>query len=491
MSLGVALQSVAYYVFACAPCHKCAYRRRRKREAAQAQHQQGNLEVGEQGLYQHPSPFSTNLYWREEMNLGPGPPEKKKNGNNRNQRALTAGTESSTGSSAAVSQGDTASPLELHLTADERLSGDNWNRRRYQREDEDLWGHDRNVSDTADPQSHGPGGGSSVGVIGVGKGQRKMPENYHVARNPPVNELHPAVVSTQPTAKKELKWMLQPPPSVHVMSGKMRINRSRSDSGGSRKGEEQNLGRQVGERLLEAKIRRGAPSTSELDLSGRKEPKTLGQSSTASLDDQQDDGDPRSSAETTCTDSSWRKKRPPPIRIAEDAIARHDETSYVTPSPRSFAVYGANRGSKLQRDQLQRPALPLVTSSSSQIPTISTMKNSRASTSLLPAGTMSERRPIVQRAPDSTSSLQILQTLVSPNSLNNARTTPFGKQDAHPPALPPSSPLEDRLLTSFATFRWGWNDEEGDRPHLITQNENWEDDVDQQRRPMHRWSMDI
>ncbi|KAL8718757.1 MAG: hypothetical protein Q9225_004154 [Loekoesia sp. 1 TL-2023] len=208
-------QSAVFYYVSCAPCTQLAYRRRRRKGAARLKLEKEM----EEGLYPHPSPFSTNIYWRKEMALGPGPPRKKKDRdkerqqksrgrgpNEECQRDLVTGSSVGTGTSSADTVVASSSVQGVVEPEQERRSGDDWNRRRYQREDEFLWGID-NVSEVGD--------------------------NYCTARNPAVNDLHPPVVSTQPTHRSETRWMLQPPPSAKVMEGKERANRSRSGSGGS------------------------------------------------------------------------------------------------------------------------------------------------------------------------------------------------------------------------------------------------------------------
>ncbi|KAI9759054.1 MAG: hypothetical protein M4579_002643 [Chaenotheca gracillima] len=486
MSLGVALQSVLYYVVACSACRKVSYRRKRKREAAQAKLEHDALEVGENGLYQHPSPFSTNLYWREEMTLGPGPPQKK--GNNRNQRALTAGTSSSMSSSAAVSQGEAASPSEVQLTVDERSSADNWNRRRYQREDEELWGHGRELLHSASEHLHGAARGSSIGVVGLSRTtSRQTVENYYVARNPPVNELHPPVVSTQPTNKRELRWMLQPPPSAHVMSGKERANRSRSDSAGSRRGEDPNLGRRVGERLLEQK-RRGGHGNTDIELSDRKDElrsRPPGWSSSSTLTGQSHDRDPRSSADTINSDGSRRKQRPPPIYVSGDPTGQSDQR--LRWSEDSF---GAN-GGRPEREVPIRPPLPAILSSSNNISRIKTLPARPTDVSL--SRGPSPSRPTNHRAPSSTSSLHLLQKLVPPQSNPNERLAPGELRGPPPPALPPPSPFEEeKLHASLATFSWGYTERDGRAGdnELEKQHGSWSH-FEGHSRPTKRWSMDI
>lgn len=235
-------QSAVFYYLSCAPCAKIAYQRHRHKTTQRAKTERATTEM-EQGLYQHPSPFSTNIYWREEMALGPGPPQKKSNkdrekGRAESSRGLRSGGAGSS-SVAGTSSADTVVELELEQPG-----------RRYQREDENLWG---TSSESIESMSRSSTNGSRAGY-------------YYVARNPAVNEMHPPVVSTHPTHPSQTRWMLQPPPSAKIMEGKMISSRRRSASGvsnasdSSRRRDDRSLGRKVGERLLEGKVKRGEGS---------------------------------------------------------------------------------------------------------------------------------------------------------------------------------------------------------------------------------------
>lgn len=241
-------QSAVFYYLSCAPCTKIAYQRRRHKATQRARAERAATEM-EQGLYQHPSPFSTNIYWREEMALGPGPPQRNRNkdrekGRAESSRGLRSGGGGS-GSLAGTSSADTMVEIELGVSREQDQVG-----RRYQREDENLWGVS---SDSITSMSRSSTTGSRTGY-------------YYLARNPAVNDLHPPVVSTQPTHPSQTRWMLQPPPSAKIMEGKTTSSRRRSGSGvsnvsdSSRRRDDKSLGRKVGERLLEGKVKRGEGS---------------------------------------------------------------------------------------------------------------------------------------------------------------------------------------------------------------------------------------
>lgn len=253
-------QSAVFYYFSCAPCVRIRYHRRQRKQTkrARAESEKVATEMMEQGIYQHPSPFSTNIYWREEMVLGPGPPPKNRNRDrsktesSRGLRSGGVGSSSITGTSSDTVVDDEASRI-ISEAGHDRRSGEDWNKRRYQRDDEILWGEN-----TEDEDRTGIANRNGIG-------------SCYYSRNPAVNDLHPPVVSKVSTRHSETRWMLQPPPSARIMEGKERLSsRSRSGSGVSSKSGESNrkrddvsLGRKVGERLMEEKVRRGEyPSVS-------------------------------------------------------------------------------------------------------------------------------------------------------------------------------------------------------------------------------------
>ena len=153
--------------------------------------------------------------------MGPGPPLKRASnkGKSDSMRRLNTG---GPGSSAGASTADTPRVLSSMdgTTEEVSLEGgtEDWNRRRYQRADEALWG-------SADLESEP---GESIRMTMMGISVRNPSGTFYAARNPAVNDLHPPVVSTPPSCKNETRWMLQPPPSAKVMSGKTPANRSRS-----------------------------------------------------------------------------------------------------------------------------------------------------------------------------------------------------------------------------------------------------------------------
>jgi len=365
MSLPVAIQSVLYYILSCSTCNKVIHRRKAKVQAQKDRAEKAKIEDEQPGLYRHPSPFRTNPYWDEEIALGPNP-ARKKNGNCKTEstKALNVtatGNGSSITSSGALSLAG-GSPTNT-TTEGSRISGEGWNRKLYQRENEPLWGFDL----------PGPGqrikdaiarAGTTAGRLFEGKltskddsgddsdvDQKPSARNYYVGRNPPVNDLHPPVVTTTPTGPAETSWMLQPPPSAKVMEGKERVAslRSRADSNGSsrRGGDDIPLSRKVTEKLAASKLRVGTPEFAELRPSSSR----------------------RSSRPATQGSVKKQRRSSSTSSDEEDSIVsrrKHKALTVAVPSPVTPSKAVLNR-SEMQ-ELPPRPKLDTILSSSTQIP---------------------------------------------------------------------------------------------------------------------------
>jgi hypothetical protein len=309
MSLPVALQSVLFYVVACTPCAKVRHRNKAKVQAKKERLEKARVEAEQPDLYRHPDPFSTNPYWSEEIMMGPSLPKKGKarNDANKSERGLTsAGVDSGIGtrSSLAISNAGTSAsakdlpmpmptqprsqtplseptvvassseePSSPTLTQTASVSTrDDWNLQRYQREDEELWGHELSRTGhklmDALKQASTSAGRFVEAKLGMEKEKEKQVTDtdrynfYFTPKNPPVNDYHPPVVSSKPAHRDGHRWMLQPPPSAKVMEGKIPVSRCASMASVSSRrtaatSEGPGLSRLVGERLVEAKIRNG------------------------------------------------------------------------------------------------------------------------------------------------------------------------------------------------------------------------------------------
>ncbi|KAK1757456.1 hypothetical protein QBC47DRAFT_156736 [Echria macrotheca] len=301
MSFCVAVQSAIFYFVACTPCNKVLHRRKAKIKAKKEKEEKARVILEQPHLYQHPDPFHTNPFWAEEIRMGPSLQPKKKGGNSKSasQRGLAnpsqdlshTGTESTIAISPAttsanavpkptippspaaagigssptiVQEEDTSATLSKTASVS---TGDGWNYKRYQREDEELWGLEFSKTGQklmdAIKQAGTTAGRFVESKLGI---EKQVTEEdrynfYFSPRNPPVNDYHPPVVSSKPTHPDALRWMLQPPPPAKVMEGKVPVSRTGSMmSVGSRRAGVSDgipMGRLVGERALEAKIRNG------------------------------------------------------------------------------------------------------------------------------------------------------------------------------------------------------------------------------------------
>ncbi|KAK0730461.1 hypothetical protein B0H67DRAFT_477933 [Lasiosphaeris hirsuta] len=301
MSFCVAVQSAIFYFVACTPCAKVRHRERARQKAKREREEKARVVAEQPHLYQHPDPFNTNPYWAEEIRMGPALPKKGKGGDNgksASQRRLTGasrdGTSVGTASSIAISPiatnigvkpnpnpSSSPSPSSSPTVVPEEdaasatlsktasvSTGDDWNFKRYQREDEELWGHEFSKTGQklmdAIKQAGTTAGRFVESKLGI---EKQVTEEdrynfYFSPRNPPVNDYHPPVVSSKPIHKDALRWMLQPPPPAKVMEGKVPVSRTASMmSVGSRRtvgtSDGMSLGRRVGERAFEARIRNG------------------------------------------------------------------------------------------------------------------------------------------------------------------------------------------------------------------------------------------
>lgn len=381
MSLDVALQSVAFYVLSCATCSKINHRRKARATAKRERAEKHALETEQPGLYRHPSPFNTNPYWNEEILLGPGPPKRKDKSSGEDSRTTSTRALNTAGQGSSLnSEGYPGSSATTAVT-DRPLSGEGWNMKRYQREDEELWGREGSDHDQ-------PGTGQrireafaraeeSMGstfrllegrISGIMKEDKDTERNpYYVARNPPVNDLHPPVVSTAPTSKEATRWMLQPPPSAKIMEGKERATRDRSTSrSSSRKaGDIENLSRQITERAIEEKLRRGEiPTDLEMGLLNHSALSLKAPSSIALKAPKITKARSQSFEEGVSEyGSSQQRGMPSPFSIAADRRVSIDSID-------SRPSLQATSKTTIKDDHLRRPGLDTINSSSIPIPTL-------------------------------------------------------------------------------------------------------------------------
>jgi hypothetical protein len=412
MSLAVALQSVLYFVLSCQPCRNVAHERRRARQAALDNQENARMAMEEPDGYAHPAPFSTNIYWQEEINLGPGPPPQRLTRAER-RRKLNSKTPGSSGY---------VSPEGMHTPTGEKTGGINWNRQRYHREDEPLWGRDI-LHDTRDEggATHRALSGCSVGLPGV-KTSNTATAYHYTLRNPPVNEYHPPIVSTPPLHRSETFWMLQPPPNPSVMAGKVPASRCQGSNRNNKpEGLERRLERRVSEKLTAEKALLEESRSSE-PVRRHRELQTGGiQNGTPQ------DTNPQNKELSVTFPSGGpvegrrkERRRPGPIEISEDSGVS-DDSPIQLPTPTITAPPLPSQRSHLKRrsgsSALDIKISPVVHDAS----TLSTRRSSLLSRSTDPSSSSIEsfstapEKPLPPTVPATDIASQILQEIGSPN----------------------------------------------------------------------------
>ena len=218
-------QSAIFYYVSCGPCYSAAYQRKRRKQALKDKKEKEQLQTEQPGMYHHPAPFEINPHWQEEITLGPGPPPRRNRNRTRDSKDTaprnisTAGTQSTLGSLASSS-----TDLGPQQNPSHALGSQSWHKKKYGRPDEEFV--NEADEDEHDDQLFGPSKKSASGWS-IGKPEAA----YGAARAPPINDLHPPVVSTPPSQWKDRRWMMAPPPSAKFMQGKKGVtNVSRSAS---------------------------------------------------------------------------------------------------------------------------------------------------------------------------------------------------------------------------------------------------------------------
>ena len=429
-------QSAIFYYATLSPCMEYNHKRKRRKEAKAAGKERAALELSQPNMIRQPMAFTTNRYWAEEIESGPGPPKgrrrdsldgglaQKRDKNNGTQKPSDKGKQKSVFADHAstvtfaepVQSGESSAPEPikpqirtprpsmdqkqsafdtLKETIRSSLSPETWNLKRYEREDEPLWGLNDAMSrmwDRARPSHNrsssasgpsGPRRSLSLGRRRTGTADSdQFVYDYSRARHPEVNDLHPPVVSQLAATKAEVAWMLQPPPSRAVMEGKVRpgaedmsLRRPLAVIGTSREDEKRTLSaRDKGESTerIEKRADSGKPRPPPITISS--EPDFEG-------DDEESDVDEEGETEA---------RSPPDVKPARRASLPH---IYREKAPSKTTIHSSERNSQPP----QRPPLAVIASSKTKgsvrtltVPAPSPKLNSRSSsptsTHLTPAG---------------------------------------------------------------------------------------------------------
>lgn len=487
-----ALRSVYFYYISCSPCRKVGHRRETRKSAEREAGLKARLEMEQPGLYRHPNPENTNQYWLEDINMGPSLPKSKvkrgtsqatstrhlnsagttEPGPSRRPTADTADPQSPTRDRATSAGSSTrfqavaaassptvvaADELEARTTLSVTDSQDlDWNRKRYDREDEELWGsHVYNKAGQRIREVITKGKDTAGRLFDASRTtprEREITEteraNFYAApRNPPVNEYHPPVVSSRPASKHEYRWMLQPPPSAKVMEGKVPVNRSGSQlSVNSRRTsrtaaaslaskEELGLGRLVSERIVKDKIRNGERPSNGTDLSiNMARPKSRRTKTGSTMASSPSQRTARSRSNTTGSESSdtiaeRRQKRREERRKAAEAAAGSEAAKDANIDGGAAAAV-AGDSETAEHHAARRPHLATIASSNlSSQKSQATMRKS-SSLALITGDTARPSSPGVK----SDSAGSALEDLTNRSPLTPAFVTPSQTPDKERPA---------------------------------------------------------
>jgi hypothetical protein len=436
--------------------------------------------------------------------MGPGPPPRRaKRSNTSSRRGITTAETHST-------QGDKS--LDMDPIPDVRLSGDttddeNWNRKRYQREDEDLWGFGELVSNKQTAVA-----ASSLRATGITRPgtSKSSADSYYAVRNPPVNDLHPPVVSLPSPHPSNNRWMLQPPPKAAVMSGKERAKTDRSHSGsGSSSRVELSLQRQVSSRQMQQKIERG--ETPEMP------PISRGSSYSNLVGGQRHERPRTPHARPISAASSRIEKRRDTAMARGDGVDRssgesNETTQRSTASSNVSTLPSINvvrvRGSRQQLSTVMSSDSGASPPTHQGVGTADENENDLSRTPIKFRRTMTYHASskessdfpymVKQRNPltsSDMSSLNVLQDFVSPRTLSKSRYVPAPLVEARI-KLPPSVTEKETVFSNTKGSRWM------DNGFGFTQNRstNYMDDLvthapfdssTPQRDPRMRWSVDF
>lgn len=234
-------------------------------------------------------------------------------------------------------------------------------------------------------------------------------------------------------------WMLQPPPIAHVMAGREKPNRYRSNSGSSRPstrfGGDKQISRNVSQRTAGDKPKSGELLPA-ISLSRENSSRTANAS-------------PRTTSHKFDSSSSddaptRRKRRPPPIHTSEDSTRTviHNDASRLGPIDRS-------REPSPRRRAQRRYLSPIMSDNASSDQILSRSRTNGASnhsTDTLSDDRRIKRRPALADKSRQDSSLNVLQELAPAHSLLNVQKLSKSPSFEARIELPPRDSAEDMEL---------------------------------------------
>lgn len=155
-------RSVIFLYASCAPCYDLQRKYRTAKKSKKEMAAKEELITAQPNLYHHPSPMQTNPFWAEEIEAGPNflKGSKPRSGLENQDGTRDGNKAASSGDLIAKKQvsdrnltsasGGSATPSSPTVMGDsvsviEPIDESRWNHKRYQREDEGLWGIDIRV----------------------------------------------------------------------------------------------------------------------------------------------------------------------------------------------------------------------------------------------------------------------------------------------------------------------------------------------------------
>lgn len=313
-SLWRGLRSVLYYYFSCSPWHLAKRKRVQKKQdkADRQQKEEQDVELATSGQYLQPATFDTNPHWAREIALGPRPSVKRQSKKQKQylDRFLTLATSTRSSTPEHNESESNLANSSLDGQAMVRTSApDSEGWRLHQREDDILWGSEAHLQLVSQDSRD----------ITTGKQPYRKTHHipykpsYAIARNPPINDQSPPIVSNPAQSLTSNMWMLQGPPRAEVMSGHESMNHSRAttiSSDSSRRTGQVSLSRQLSRRLVEEKRNRASllfPNErheGSINTLGSSYAPTEASLIESSYDLDNEDGDPRRSLQVPPTISN-------------------------------------------------------------------------------------------------------------------------------------------------------------------------------------------
>ena len=305
-------------------------------------------------------------------------------------------------------------------------------------------------------------------------------DSHHSAhRNPQVNDLHPALV-TNIRSREEARWLMQPPPTVDIMTGKERKPRSRSDSGGTSRLSVRSvvpLSKEVSQRIMERRIKSGelplTPALSRestfqtpIDLTGQRQ----GIDTVDEID---------FALEDIPTNPAKVRSAPVQMQVSEYSIESSDT---VVRKP-ELAPEPIRTRRVASKPQLSTIASDSMVPSSAEDERRKENRSSRQSGDSLPERDRTARRSALLVKDDS---LKVLQELAPHSAIFKTKVVSsqdLTKDSARRSSLPRQDTNEERDLEEESDLFDSWHTPDFALPDWIHEHTK--------REVKHRWSMDI